>query len=350
MHLVSLLRDEVRRFAALNASDRPWLMPVAAAAATGVPVAIGVAVGAPAQGVLASLGGLLFLYLPPTALSHRMAHLMACAFGLTSSFALGMLTQMLPVLAVPMLVVIASLVTMISRVYSLPPPGSFFFVMAAAMGAYTPGAGPALATNVGLLSLGCLGATFIAFVYSLAILRRVAPRPPPVHDKLSFELVVVDSIIIGAFVGIALGVALALQMPRPYWVPVSCLAVLQGNSLRTMWSRQLHRIAGTVVGLGIFWLIALLHPGPWGVALAIALLTFVIESLVVRHYGLAMAFITPLTILLAEAAQPLADAQGIMSARLHDTLLGCAVGVAGGICLHSSRLRQWLGASLSLRS
>jgi len=64
----------------------------------------------------------------------------------------------------------------------------------------------------------------------------------------------------------------------------------------------------------------------------------------VRHYAAAVMFITPMTIFLADAAaasniQP----DAIMQARLIDTVVGSAVGVIGGICLHSRRVRSVVG-------
>ncbi len=108
--------------------------------------------------------------------------------------------------------------------------------------------------------------------------------------------------MIGAFVGLSLAIAQALQLDRPYWVPVSCLAVIQGVSLRAVWNRQLQRVLGTAIGMLLAWSLLSLPLDPWRIALLVILLVFVIESLVVRHYGLAVIFITPLTILLAEAA------------------------------------------------
>ena len=86
---------------------------------------------------------------------------------------------------------------------------------------------------------------------------------------------------------------------------------------------------------------------PLGMALLITLLAFVIEILVVRHYGLAVVFITPLTIYLAEAATMGQGTPGeLVQARLLDTVLGCLVGLAGGACLHSPRLRDGVGKVL----
>jgi uncharacterized membrane protein YccC len=342
-----LLAGELRQLARVHPSDRPWEMPVAAALASGLPVFIGVAFGELALGLAASVGGLVFLYLPATRLSHRLAWLMACAFGMTGSYALGLIGHLYPPLLVPLLVAITIFVTMICRFYAAPPPGSLFFVMAAAIGAYSPAQGRAALAQLGALTLGCVLAVAIAFFYSLHIVsRRGVPGPSPRPDP-EFGFVVVDAVVIGCFVGISLAVAELLRLDRPYWVPVSCLAIVQGASLRAAWVRQLHRIAGTALGLLVFLAIAQLRLGPWGIAAMLTALSFVIETLVVRHYGLATVFITPLTILLAEAAQAGSMApQRIMQARLVDTVVGAVIGVAGAACLHSPRFRAAAEAGL----
>jgi hypothetical protein len=267
---------------------------------------------------------------------------MACAFGLVGCYALGLLSNVYEPLTIPVLALIATLVTMICRFYAVAPPGSLFFVMAAAIGAYTPAGGLAAILQVGLIAMGCVLASGIALVYSVWMLRRFAPAPAPA-PVTDFEVVVVESVLIGAFVGVALALAQLLQLPRPYWVPVSCLAVIQGVSLRAVWVRQFHRIAGTAVGLLVFWALAALPLDPWRIALLLTALTFVVETLVVRHYGLAVVFITPLTILLADAPHLASRTpQALMQARLVDTVLGCLVGLAGGVCLHNPAVRARL--------
>lgn len=64
---------------------------------------------------------------------------------------------------------------MACRYYNMPPPGGFFFVMAASIGAHTPGGILDVPLQVGLLAMGCLLASLIAFIYSLLMLRRQAP-------------------------------------------------------------------------------------------------------------------------------------------------------------------------------
>src|SRR5690606_38794680 len=144
--------------------------------------------------------------------------------------------------------------------------------------------------------------------------------------------------------GGSLVLAGALQMEKPYWVPVTCLAVVQATSLREIWTKQLHRILGTALGLFVAGGVLLLPLGAWGIALVMTVLAYLIQTVVVRHYGLAVMFITPLAILLAEAAVsgrvPVSE---LMTVRLLDTVLGCAVGLVAGVCLHSAHMRAAVG-------
>lgn len=342
--LKELLRTEVRHLTTINPTDRPWQLALAAALAAGLPLFIGAWFDHLAYGLVGSLGGLVFFYLPNTPMHHRMVLLMTCSFGMAASYCFGLLCHFVPQLMVPVLTFIAILVTMITRYFGLGPPGSLFFVMAASIGAFTPVKALDVPLMVGLMTMGCIVASLTAFFYSVFTLRlrapaEVAPLPVP-----TFDFVVFDSIVIGAFVGIALALAQALQLDKPYWVPISCLAVIQGVSFRAVWNRQLQRIIGTVLGLFVAFGLLKLPMDKWTISIAVMALTAVIELTVVRHYALATMFITPLTILLAEAAtMGHTPVWPLIEARFFDTLLGCLVGLAGGACLHSPAFRRVLG-------
>jgi uncharacterized membrane protein YccC len=343
----TLMRAELLHLTTINASDRRWQMPVGAALASGLPLLVGAYFAHLDYGLVSSLGGLVFLYLPDTPLYHRTVLLMACAFGMGACYALGVMSHFLPLLLVLVLTVIAIVVTMVCRFYGVGPPGSLFFIMAASIGAYSPIEVLQVPLHVGLLNLGCLLACVIAFFYSLYVLRLQAPQPVPPLPPATFDFVVFDSVVIGLFVGISLALAQALQLQRPYWVPVSCLAVIQGVSMCAVWNKQVHRIAGTGIGLGLSWGLLALPLDPWSVSLLMMALTFMIETLVVRHYGLAVIFITPLTILLAEATRlGQGSPDAMIQARFFDTVLGCVVGLIGGVCLHSPRFRAAVGRPL----
>jgi uncharacterized membrane protein YccC len=139
---------------------------------------------------------------------------------------------------------------------------------------------------------------------------------------------------------LALGAALGLGIEKPYWAPISALAIIQVASLRSVWTRQAHRIIGTGLGVVLAWGLLALAPGPWAVVGIIGGLTMVIEVAVVRHYGMASVFITPLAILLAEAPSLPLPAPGLVAlARFEDTLVGCAAAVLVGLAMHAPRLR-----------
>jgi uncharacterized membrane protein YccC len=343
----ALMQREALHLATISPSDRRWQMPFCAALASGLPLLIGVWFDRMDYGLVSSLGGLVFLYAPNTALSQRMVSLMACAFGMSACYALGVMSHFFPLLLVPVLSFIAILVSMVCRFYRVGPPGSLFFVMAASIGAYSPIDVMQVPLHVGLLTMGCLLACLIAFFYGVYILRLQAPQPVAPLPPATFDFVVFDSIVIGLFVGISLAVAQGLQLERAYWVPVSCLAVMQGASLRAVWDKQVHRIAGTGVGLVLTWGLLALPLDKWSVSLLMIALTFVVETLVVRHYGLAVVFITPLTIFLAEAARlGQGSPHAMLQARLFDIVLGSVVGLLGGICLHNPRFRDVLGRQI----
>jgi len=123
--------------------------------------------------------------------------------------------------------------------------------------------------------------------------------------------------------------------------------VIQGASLRAVWTRQLHRVLGTSLGLLLAWGLLLLPLDKWSIALTMMALTFIIEFLVVRNYVLATVFITPLTILLAEApTMGQVPAAALIEARFLDTVLGCLIGLVGGVCLHSPRFRAAVGGPM----
>jgi hypothetical protein len=345
--LRDLIRAELAHLTTFNPSERRWEMPLAAALANGLPLMVGAWFGHLEYGLVSALGATTLLHLPPTPMHHRMVLLMTVGFGLVGCYTLGVISHFVAPLMMVALAVIAILATMVTRYYRLGPPGSLFFVMAAAIGAYAPVEVPEVPLHVGLFVMGSLLAVLIGFVHSLHVLARRPAAPPPPLPPASFDFVVFDSIVIGAFVGLSLAVSQLLGLDRPYWVPISCLAVIQGVSLRAVWIRQLHRILGTALGLGLAWLVLRLPLGGWTIAPVMMGLSFVIEFLVVRHYALAVIFITPFTILLADAAQlGMAAPEALIVARLWDIVLGSLMGLAGGACLHSPRFRATVGGAI----
>jgi hypothetical protein len=65
LRIRALIAREWQQLRSFQASDRPWQMPLTAALATGLPLLIAARSGQLGFGLLSSLGGMAFLYLPP---------------------------------------------------------------------------------------------------------------------------------------------------------------------------------------------------------------------------------------------------------------------------------------------
>jgi uncharacterized membrane protein YccC len=146
--------------------------------------------------------------------------------------------------------------------------------------------------------------------------------------------ILIESSIIATFVALSLLIARLLHLENPYWVPISCAAILQGGTFRAVWHRNVHRIVGTALGMGLSWFLFPSVPHPVAVVVTMVSLVFVVEYLVTRHYGLAVIFITPMTVCFAEFTSGGVPIHGLFTARLLDIILGSLIGAAGGSILH----------------
>lgn len=95
--------------------------------------------------------------------------------------------------------------------------------------------------------------------------------------------------------------------------------------------RAVHRMRGTILGAGVYALLALLHPTGLWLALLLGALQFTIELVVVRHYALALALITPLVLLLTGAATGTIGDMSVALERVVDTLAGAVLGAVSGL-------------------
>src|SRR5690606_19574358 len=140
----------------------------------------------------------------------------------------------------------------------------------------------------------------IGFIYSLLTLKPSDKVEAEWPQKKAY-INIVESLTFGLFVGLSLMVAFLLEFNNPYWIPISCLAVMQGQTTKHIWLRASQRVLGTLLGLGITWLIAFGNPIPLFMVIGITILQIIVEYLVVRNYAVAVVFITILTIFLAES-------------------------------------------------
>ncbi|WP_430461881.1 FUSC family protein [Thalassolituus sp. LLYu03] len=335
------LLDELKTLLRLNPTTRPWHLPFVAGLSAALPATIGLLQGNMAHGILGCMGALVMLYLPTGSRAQRLRRLSGVALGFQLCVLLASLVSGSALASVLTLLLISATATLISRRLQMPPPGSFFFILISALFLLMPHQPEVITERMLNVGLGSAGSIVLAFIYSFFLpttVRTDSTPTEPVRQSLA------EALLIALFVAGSLWLALGLGLNNPYWVPVSCAAIIQGASLHHVWHRNVHRIVGTALGLLVAWGLFALNPADIWLPLIIFILSVLIELAVVRNYGLAMLFITPLTLLFAEisvvhSALPLPDAisgtlNSLMSARLLDITIGSLCGLAGGWLIH----------------
>lgn len=345
--LKQLAKEEADHLFKFKPKIRPLYVGVVAAFTIASTIFIGALFDLLPVGILASLGAMIFLNQPRTGnVRQRQTLLFFIGIIMVGSFSLGLMAHNLPDFRVPLFIFMAFSMVLMGRYLRLPPPGGMFIMMASVLAIFMPVQWSEMLSKIGIVAAGAIYAWIVSLFYNLWIVRPPAERVDPGYG---YQLgMVTESLIVSAFVVLSLEVALWLDMPYPYWVPVSCYVIMQGMQLRTMWIKQLHRILGTGIGVFVAWLLLSLPLSDIGVAIAIFMMFVWIESIITRHYALAVVMVTPLTIFIAEYGRghsalsvgAAAAYDGIVQARFLDTLLGCLIALLGGVVMHSTGLRK----------
>ena len=330
------VQKEIKSLFVFNKPSRPWHVALVATIGIAIPALVGVYVEHMANAILACVGTMVILYIPRTSIPHRMVTLAVCSFGIVTCFTLGLGAGFSIYTSAITLTFTAILVDAICRYYSIAPPGNFFFIFLAALGCTLPFNAELIPMRIGLVALGCMLSCLLAFFYSLIV---TLPAPNPVAEvEKNITHLLLQSVVFGLFVGGAYLLAEMIGLEKPYWVPISCAAIMQGATFKLIWQRKIHRVVGTVLGMGLAWFIFKLPLHDWTFALAIILLFFIVEVLVAHHYGLAVVFITPLTLLFAEGSASRVLHESLVVTRLGDIALGSLLGFIGGWVMHHPKI------------
>ncbi len=328
---------------------RPWGWSIAAALAVGLPLTAGVAAGGLALGGLAALGALVILHVPPTATLVPIRRLLGCAAGLAVSPLLGEFATAWPALTWPLFGCLIAAIVAVTRAVSLPPPGHTFFVLGVCAGA-AEGFHVSLVPYMLLAPLaGAGGAALVGTVASL-LWTNVHRTVQPARDDTtaassvaapSARSIGYEALAFGVFATVALAIAQTVGLDKPYWVPISCIAVMRGMTVQAVWSRNVERIAGTLVGVGVTLLILILHPHPITVVLIVMLLVFAVHRTMGQNYAVTVLLATPASLMLTELmSQDRAMDLDILITRVQDIVVGSMIGVLGGTALRSGRFQR----------
>jgi uncharacterized membrane protein YccC len=289
------------------------------------------------SGALASLGALAVLYAPDLSYRRRAGRVLGVGVGLVMAAAAGTVVVGNPAGTVAVIALVTGVAVLLSRRFSVAPPGALMPVLVCATATQIPHDAAPMATRIGLVALGAAIAWLV--VMAAAAFRGGAPKaaeppgsPPPwrhIHRAAARGAVGTG--------GAAL-IALSLGLPRPDWAAVACAAVLAHDTTRSTVRRAGHRAGGTAAGIGVAGLVLAIIPGVLPLVVLVVALQFVVELLVARNYTVAVIFITPLALLQGTLATGELDGPvvGLLAGRLVETAIGCALAVAAQAVLPPS--------------
>jgi uncharacterized membrane protein YccC len=315
-----------------------WAIGLRAAIAMAVPIAAMTLLGRPDLGFQAATGAFVALYGTHLPVRERARVVPFVAGGLVLAAVLGALAGPSPVATLVGLAVVAITAAVAMFGFAVGPPGPLFVVLVYGLSAHIVASGADAATYVAAVACGILFSSLVSLAplmlrsrrrRAARPLREVLPRPswPPA------ERLLVARVALVTVVGI--GVGLLVDPDRAYWIVGAAIAVVGvAADRRAAFIRGLHRMIGTILGVGVYLLLAPLPiPALW-LALLLGGLQFTIELFVVRNYALALVFITPLVLLLTGAATGAVDTVAVATERVVDTLAGAVLGAVSGL-LHA---------------
>ncbi len=171
-------------------------------------------------------------------------------------------------------------------------------------------------------------------------------------DKNS--IVFISSLKYGFILMVAALIAFGFDFNRSYWIPVSCGAVLLGSTIISTFHRAIQRAIGTSIGILVASIILFFQPTGFMVALFIFLLGGLTELVIVRNYALAVIFITPSSLLMAESTTHIHNIPYFATTRITDILIGAVIGLIGVLLVGrrsaSSRLPHLIARTIRSQS
>lgn len=230
------------------------------------------------------------------------------------------------------------------------PPGPLIFVFAAGAGmADAPSFQHVLERSAATASVALLAWAICAATEHLRHFS-TPDRPLPTDPARSLTQLAAASARSTMAAAIAIfTAAYAFGANHPVWAAMGALAVLQGAHLHISMNRALQRMAGTVVGALLIWIILDQNPSIWAILAMLVVLQYVTEVIIGSNYALGQILITPMALLMTRLAAPEADGTALIPERIFDTLLGAAIGIAIAIILSSLEERHHLARRAARR-
>lgn len=143
------------------------------------------------------------------------------------------------------------------------------------------------------------------------------------------SIVFINSIRYGIVLSISAIIAFNFPFTRPYWITLSCAAVMCGSTIMATFHRAIQRSVGTVIGILVAMVILSFHPEGYMIVAVNMCLTALVELSISKNYALAAVFITPNAMLIAENSTQIHNTGYFATARITDIVVGSAIGLIG---------------------
>ena len=115
----------------------------------------------------------------------------------------------------------------------------------------------------------------------------------PAPDQ-PLSALVYSGVRIGVGAAAAALIAHAFGWDHPSWAAIGATAVMQGGHLHVTMHRAVQRMAGTLFGVVLVWLILSMEPPFWLIVGAIVVFQFITEVIIGFNYALGQITITPM--------------------------------------------------------
>ncbi|WP_144790957.1 FUSC family protein [Kocuria palustris] len=306
------------------------------ALAVGLPLVLLMALGRPDLTIYAAFGAFTSIYARHEPLRERLTHEVQAGALVTAAVGIGAVLSALDapepaVLAITAMV--AAVGAVLAAAWNLKPAGSVFFIFATgAIGSLGPDAVAHPLAAIGIAAGSAALSVLLAWAWSLVGEGHPekSPAPAPPAARLTRGQLAAHGGRFLAATGLAAVVALAVAeaagLSHVYWAQVAAAAPIAAPTHLARLQRGIHRMVGTLGGVGVAAFVLAFELGPWQMLFLVIVFQLLAELFVGRNYSIALLFITPLALLMTQLAHPVPSAP-LLEARAVETVVGALCGM-----------------------
>jgi hypothetical protein len=328
--------NQIRDFFLVGPARNDHHAALRCAVSVGVPLLALLALGHTELAIFASFGAFTAIYGRGTAHRQRLVHQGKAGALMLATILAGALAGLLGAgtwAIVIGTVIVAGAGTLFTGFGRLKPGGSLFqifgFAAVASLPVHPP-LGPSMAAAVLTVSFSLLvgQSTWLWPPWRTPWVRVREPRLTAEERRFVYD----DAARYAVAVLAAGSIVTLMGIGHNYWAMVAATVPLVGQTVARRISRGVHRILGTIGGLGVLALLLLPHVTDLYLVVVVAALQFMAEMFIARHYSLAQLFVTPLALLMTQLGHR-TDPGVLIADRAAETLIGALVGMAVVVAL-----------------